>query len=346
MIEGRYFLPGSSRSQPARLWGVSGDLRLAVEGDEQVLHPVLEQVSDRLANVPRKLTFADGTVFEAPPEADVDSFLDTHRNFFSRLSRLEADWRIAAVAAVLTLALLLSIYRYGLPLAASAAAAVTPPAVSTAMERGTLQAVERVFFSPTKLDEEDQTRLQSLFDELTGLAAEKHGTGGPTLRLLMRDGGPVGANALALPGGTIIVTDQLVKLAESDDEIAGVIAHEIGHVTGRHSLKQVYRILGVGFMIGVIGGDSSQIVDDFVTQASALQTLSYSRGFEAEADADSVALMVEAGRDPTAFVDLLDRIGKKAGRGSKKTGWLSTHPGTDDRREAVEKLARELGWEG
>lgn len=343
MIEGRYFLPASSLARPARLWRAAGELRLAIEEDEEVLHPSLVRVSERLANVPRKFLFEDGSVFEAAPDADVDEFVGSHGHFFTRLSRLETSLGFAAIAAVVTVVLLLSIYRYGLPLAAAGAAAVTPPVVTQAMERGTLETVERIFFSDSRLDDSEKARVSGLFDELTALSRES-GQSSANYHLLLRDGGKIGANALALPGGTIIVTDQLVKLAKSDDEIAGVIAHEIGHVTGRHSLKQIYRILGVGFMIGVIGGDSGQIVDDFVTQASALQTLAYTREFEADADARSVELMVRAGRDPTAFVDLLDRI-TAGGSGAKKTGWLSTHPGTADRRDAVTKHAVELGWE-
>ena len=163
--------------------------------------------------------------------------------------------------------------------------------------------------------------------------------------MLFRDGGALGANAFALPGGTIVITDQLIELAENDDEIAGVLAHEIAHVQNRHSLQQIYRVLGIGFMIGIIGGDSSQIIDDVVTQAAALQQLAYTREFEEDADRRSVEIMVAAGRDPTAFVDLLDRITGKA-RAERDTGWLSTHPGNRDRRKAVTDLARQLGWDG
>lgn len=338
MIEGRYFPPNASRALPARMWGVAGDLRLRLDGEDEVSRPRLAAVSDRLASVPRKLTFADGGVFEAPPGADVDSFLDSHGSFFSRLSRLETSWTFIVAATVVTIGLLAAAYRYGIPLMAAAAAAVTPAAIVDVMDRGTLQAVERTFFADSTLEAAEQERLAGLFDELAELS-EVQG-----LRLLVRDGGGIiGANALALPGGTIVVTDQLVRKARSDDEIAGVIGHEIGHVGGRHSLKQIYRVLGLGFMIGVIGGDSGQLVDDVVTQAAALQSIAYTREFEADADAYAVALMVRAGRDPTAFVDLLERLGE--GRpGAKKTDWLSTHPGSDDRREAVEALARRLGW--
>lgn len=359
MIEGRYFAAGASGSSPAKLWGSPGDLRMQVEGENVVREVVHVHLSDRLGNVPRKLTFDDGGVFEAPAEADIDGLMGTHASFFSRLSRLETNWRFVAFAFVVTLIALVGIYRYGIPLAASGAAAVTPSIILETMDHGTRETVDRTFFDESELDDARRAEIQRMFDEL----AELSGQESPALKLLFRDGGRLGANAFALPGGTIVLTDQLVEKAESDDEIAGVIAHEIGHVQGRHSLKQIYRVLGLFFMIGLIGGDSSQIIDDVVGQAAALQTLSYSREFETDADRRSVELMVRAGRDPVAFVHLLERLGgskrdkeqdksatSNAGEeeSSRKSGtsWISTHPATEDRREAVEQLARELGWEG
>lgn len=350
MIEGRYFPAGASGSSSAKLWGSPGDLRMQVEGEQAVRKVVHVKLSDRLGNVPRKLSFDDGSVFEAPAEADIDGLMGTHDSFFSRLSRLEASWKFVAFAFVASLIALVGIYRYGIPLVANGAAAVTPSVVLETMDRGTRETVDRVFFDKSELEDARRGEIQGMFDELAGLSGQTS----PSLKLLFRDGGRLGANAFALPGGTIVLTDQLVEKAESDDEIAGVIAHEIGHVQGRHSLKQIYRVLGLFFMVGVIGGDSSQIIDDVVGQAAALQTLSYSRGFETDADRRSVELMVKAGRDPVAFVHLLERLGgdrgKKGSDGSanksgNKTGWLATHPATEDRREAVEKLARELGWQ-
>ncbi|WP_048646643.1 M48 family metallopeptidase [Nitratireductor soli] len=341
MIQGRYFPPGSSRAISADLRNTEQGLILHLDRQDDVLQPGMPKVSDPLAGVPRKLTFADGGVFEAPHGADIDGLLRVRGGFFARLAQLEKSLAFVAVAAVAVVGLLFLIYRFGIPLLATGAAAVTPPVVVAAMDRGTLETVDRTVFSPSELDEETQARLRRIFGELSAMVEPA----GPQLRLLLREGGVVGANALALPGGTIIVTDDLVKLAETDDEIAGVMAHEIGHVRERHSLKQIYRVLGIGFMIGVIGGDASQLVDDVVTQAAAFQTLVYARGFEADADRFSVALMVRAGRDPTAFVDLLDRIVGTSG-GSSETGWLSTHPGTQDRRQAVLEAARGLGWDG
>lgn len=337
MIEGRYFPPGSSRVVAASLSGVPERLVLRLTDETEALEPVIVSVSDPVAGVPRKITFADGGVFEAPLGADVDGFLKTGGSFFARLMRLEGHLGFVAAAAVVTMGLIFVVYRFGVPLLASGAALVTPQPIIVAMDRGTLETVDRTVFSPTELAEERQKALHDMFGELAQIA----GDDGPALRLELRQGGMIGANALALPGGTIIVTDELVGLARSDDEIAGVIAHEIGHVRERHSLQQIYRVLGIGFMVGLIGGDASQLVDDVIVQASALQTLVYSREFETHADLYSVGLMTQAGRDPLAFVGLLDRVVEGAG-GSDETGWFSTHPGTKDRREAVRQRVEEL----
>jgi Zn-dependent protease with chaperone function len=341
MIEGRYFEPMSAQSKPARLWGVAGDLRLEVEGDASPRRPTLASLSDRLGSVPRKFTFEDGGVFEAPADADVDGLMASHGSFFSVLSRLEANGKFIAVAVVATFVLLFGIYRYGLPLAASAAANATPTAIVDLMDAGTLQTVDQTFFSPSTLDADRKAQITAMFDELARISGQKD----PDLELHFRDGGALEANAFALPGGTIVITDQLINLAENDDEIAGVLAHEIGHVQNRHGLQQIYRLLGITFMIGLIGGDSSQIVDDVIGQAAALQTFAYTREFETDADNRSVEIMVEAGRNPIAFVDLLDRITKDS-PSAKKTGWMSTHPGTEDRRNAVTEKARALDWRG
>ncbi len=337
MIEGRYFPPGSSQALPARLWSVSGELRLMLEGEAAPRHPRLVSVSDKLASIPRKFAFHDGGVFEAPGNTDVDGMMASHGSFFSRLSRIEAHKGFVAGAVVLTVVLLFGLYRWGLPALATGAAIATPSALLSTMDAGVLQTVDRAFFKPSALAESEHERIAAIFAELSEISGQKH----PPLELLFRHGGRLGANAFALPGGTVVITDQLINKAENDDEIAGVLAHEIGHVQHRHSLKQIYRILGLTFMIGVIGGDSGQIVDDVIGQAAALQSLSYTREFEADADRRSVEIMTQAGRDPIAFVRLLERITKNT-PSAKKTGWMSTHPGTEDRRKSVAEYAEKI----
>jgi len=110
-------------------------------------------------------------------------------------------------------------------------------------------------------------------------------------------------------------------------------------VENRHSLRQIYRSLGIAILIAMIGGDSGEIVEDILAQGSLLLTLSYSRRFESQADTRAVDLMKAAGRDPAALATILERITEKC-RDCGETSWFTTHPGTDGRSEAIRQRAQ------
>lgn len=335
-IEGRFYKSGSSASAKARL-EKRGELALVtlddVDGNQlQVFSAQVIEISDRLAAVPRKITLADGSVFEARDNDGIDEMFVTQASFFGRLSQVESSFKLVVIIAVCTVLTIATLYRFGLPALANGAARITPSGVLTLMDKGTLATVDFSLFSKSKLGDKRREEIVIIFDAL----AKQSGQTYPPLNLLFRDGGRLGANAIALPGGTIVITDQLIKMAKSDDEIAGVLGHEIGHVELRHSLRQIYRVLGVGFMITIIGGDSGQLVEDVIAQAVALESLSYTRAFETQSDYRSAELMVGLERDPFAFIELLKRLTSDKGDKSD-TGWLSTHPGTFDRMATIKK---------
>ena len=324
----------------AELQRMGQALYVVISDTKEKIPVELREIGDRLGVLPRKIEFNDDSVFECPDNDAVDRFFGREKHFFSRLTRAEGSLRFVLFAVVATLVCLFGIYRYGLPAAAHFAADVTPPGVVATIDASTLETVDRVVFSESKLSDDRKQELRDLFAELVVISGQTD----PPMNLNFRDGGRLGANAIALPGGTIILTDQLEALAINDDEIAGVLAHEIGHVEHKHSLRQMYRALGLAFMISIIGGDSGQVVEDVVAQAALLDTFSFSRAFETESDLHSVEIMMKAGRDPMAFVDLLDRLLKSHDIDPDKddTGWLSTHPGNKDRRASVQKQIEQI----
>lgn len=298
----------------------------------------ISRVEGRLGQIDRKIHLSDGGLFETADNDGVDRMFAIAGSRASLLHRFERSLHLAAIAFAVCVVCVFALYRYGLPVAASFAAKVTPPVVLGLIDSGTLQTLEKVVFEPSKLNFAKAEEIGELFEELEQLAGQKE----PPLRLLFRDGGRLGANAFALPGGTIIITDQLVNLAASDDEIAGVLAHEIGHVADRHSMQQIYRALGFYILIGAVTGDNGQLLDEAVAQAGVLQTTAYVREFERAADRHSVELMVRAGRDPEAILALFKRLTAKCGASCKETSMLSTHPGMDDREEDISAFAKSL----
>lgn len=143
-------------------------------------------------------------------------------------------------------------------------------------------------------------------------------------------------NAVALPGGRVYVFDGLLALAESPDELAGVIAHELGHVAGRDGLRALLQHGGSAFLIGLVFGDVTG-GGAIVLGAELLVDNRYSRHAEAAADAFAAALMARLGRPSAGLGVLLARM--QSGH-REPPAFLSSHPLTAERREALEASSR------
>jgi Zn-dependent protease with chaperone function len=338
-VTGWLFEAGRSEKRAAVLdRPASGALAISPDGqpERRYADKDLTTISDRVGAIPRRLTFADGTVFETQDNAGIDRLLSERLAASETfLSRLEVFHPRLIVIALIAIGLVFATIRYALPVLANVAAAVTPTPVIELIDRGAMETVDRAFLNPSTMDEARKDKISAGFATLAAHAD----TGKIGLDLLFRDGGIIGPNAFALPGGTIIMTDQLVQLAGSDDEIFGVLAHEIAHVEERHSLRQIYRSLGIAALIAMIGGDSGEIVEDVLAQGSLLLTLSYSRRFESQADQRAVDLMKAAGRDAGALATILERITENC-RDCGKTSWFATHPGTEGRSETIRQRAQ------
>ena len=148
-------------------------------------------------------------------------------------------------------------------------------------------------------------------------------------------------NAFALPGGFFFVNSGLILKADSESELAGVMAHEIAHVAARHGTRQATRgeIINIASIpLIFMGGWTGYAIRQGAGLAIPLGFLTFSRGFESEADMLGLEYMYKAGYDPTSFVDFFEKIQtlekKKPGTLSKV---FSTHPMTDDRIKAAQK---------
>jgi hypothetical protein len=154
-------------------------------------------------------------------------------------------------------------------------------------------------------------------------------------------------NAFALPGGFFYVNSGLILAADEESELAGVMAHEIAHVAARHATRQMTRAqwANIGTIpLIFVGGGIGYAVRSAAGLGLPLTFLSFSRGFESEADYLGLQYMYKAGYDPNAFVQFFEKL---QAREKKKPGTLarafSTHPQTPDRiSKSQEEIARIL----
>ncbi len=333
-VKGRFFESGEARSLPAEI-KLTGELILVeIEGQGSARTLTLARVSDKLHGLSRKVYFSNGAVFETNDDSGIDHLFGYKGGFIDRLSRFEGSLKWAAAAFVVCFAIVFAAYRWGLPLAASAAAYLTPAVYSDILDYGTIQTLDRSVFSQSEMPEADRNKYTALFNELLETAEFEP----DSMKLEFRKGGVLGANAFALPGGTVVITDELIGFSDTADEVAGVLAHEIGHVIERHSLQQIYRVAGFYLLVGAVTGDDGQLLDELVSQAGVLQSRAYSREFESDADRVSVELMQKSGRDPFAVTQLLDKVLSDCGESCKETAIMSTHPGMSERKAAIKAL--------
>lgn len=148
---------------------------------------------------------------------------------------------------------------------------------------------------------------------------------------------PDTVNAFALPGGQVFVTTALLSRLDTEDEVAGVLAHEIVHVLARHSAQQIAKSQLTNGLVGAVGVASGQ--------ASAAQTaamigqlinMSYGRGDESQSDEFGVCLMLQAGYDPEGMVQVMQVLQEASG-GNSQPEFLSTHPNPDNRIRNIEE---------
>lgn len=145
-------------------------------------------------------------------------------------------------------------------------------------------------------------------------------------------------NAVALPGHKVVLFQGLLDQAKSPDEVAGVMAHEIGHVRENHVMQGLLRQMGLAVVLGGFDGNGGATLNN-------LLSTTYTRSSEEEADAHSIKALKKAGISPVATSDFFDRLSRMDGsagmdkndKGRVVATYTSSHPLSDERRELFKK---------
>ena len=250
----------------------------------------------------------------------------------SKRTRIVA-WSIAACVSALLLAV------YGVPAIAERLVPFIPYSVDRQLGAGVQSAVlAQVSGGKTcEPDRQAVAALQSLNARL--LAAAPDLPGPADIRILPS----AMANAFALPGSHILILSGLIDKANGPDELAGVIAHELGHAAERHSTRKLVSEAGLYFLLGVLIGDFSGGTI-LIAGSRAILSAGHSREAEREADEYAVRLLERIGGDPAALASILERIA--SGEPAGVLGWLSTHPHTGERAAGIRAAAAAAAAEG
>ena len=249
--------------------------------------------------------------------------LEVERGGRGQTGRIVA-WSLAAVASIVLIVV------FGVPLAAERLTPLVPLSFERRLGGMADNQVRAIFGGRTCTDAEGDAAFAKLVETLRQAGHVDMAL--PTKVLAS----PV-PNAFALPGGKIYLLNGLLQKAESADEIAGVIAHEIGHVSHRDQTRLMLQRGGMSFLVGLLFGDvtgSTAVI--FVTRS--LFDASYTRDAEQSADAFAIETTHTLGRSPAPMGELLFRI--TGAQGSHTIGILMSHPLTEERRELMRREDR------
>ena len=338
-----YYDGQSSTRHAVTLTLESNQLLISGDGFESSYVLTSLKLDAPIGRIERTLRLADGGNCQIEAPEFISALEELLGSGFQNLvHRIENSLKYALLALVATVLLVIGFIQYGIPTLAKVAAFSLPEETEVLIGGETIELLERFYFEETELSMLRQDELQQHFDEVAS-TVDPQGD----YTLLFRASDKLGANALALPGNTVVVTDGLVKLIEDDREFATVMAHEIGHLQQRHALRHVLQSMGTGLVVVVLTGDITSITSVAAAIPTALVEAGFSREMEREADDAAAAWLKMNGLPVSLFGDFLQRLetnhytrhpelqpDAEGGIGD----YFSTHPAT---RERIERLKQQ-----
>ncbi|MCS0632536.1 M48 family metallopeptidase [Telluria mixta] len=344
MITAHFFDGHDARLQPVGLDVRNDHLHVDAPGFARSYPLTDVALAEPFEQAPLVLRLGDATC-EVPYGPGRQALLAALGYRKSAVERWQARWPAALAALVLLLALLGAGFVWGVPAAAGFIAARLPASVDIKLGRAALAGLEaQGMLAPSRLSDDRIADVEALLPR--ALPAHPR----VPVRLLVRSSDALGANALALPDGTIIVTDKMVRLAldkrnELDDigqaELLGVIGHEVGHIERRHATRAMTGSSLTAALSATLFGDFSAVAAGL---PAVLTQMQYSRAMELEADDYAIDVLRRNGREPDDLADILEALERQhPGEGDvprwlrRSMAYLSTHPDTAERIERLYK---------
>jgi Zn-dependent protease with chaperone function len=253
-------------------------------------------------------------------ETYINQNLSIYRRILSYIEQEKTGILTLSAIAVFFIGI---VYFILLPVTTQAIVALIPEHLETMMGEGVLKSMESgEYFSKSEITTEKQQQLINGYQSTC-----KHQPCPPYQILFRKSNEAIGANAFALPGGIIVVTDALVKLSEQPEDVWAILAHEMGHVQAKHSLRHIVRNATLSAIFMLVTGDITSI--GYALTLSFLN-LQHSRTLETEADAYAKEHLEKNCIPLTHFATMLKKISSQRGHDANAS-FLSTHPNTEER---------------
>jgi len=335
--EGHYLDGRTAARRRASVRLMRNGLQITTEGGTALWWPIRE--------VRQTQGFYEGEVVRLERGGELpEVFLISDAAFLTNLHRLAPEmaarfhdppkrWTriwITVVAALTVVGLTVSLYLWGIPAMASLVAPRVP--VTWEVRLGKTVADQ---LAPSARRCVDPVREQAIHQIVATLASSLPGSPYQFQVLVVNN---PSVNALAAPGGYIILFRGLLERTKSAEELAGVLAHEMQHILKRHAMRALLQQASTGLLLAALVGDASGIMAYGLESARVLAELRYSRQNEEEADVEGMRMLLAAGIDPAGMIAFFDILKDEEKKGLKRPTYLSSHPSTEGRMERLKSL--------
>lgn len=323
-LDAEYF---DGRSARARAVTLRRDgTQLLIQGDAVDLRVPLSRIHwpERTRHGPRVAELPDGASLHCADATAWDAFAQACGRGDGVVVRAQQSWRAVLASLAGLVVVIVALYAWGIPMATGAALALIPESADRAVGEVAMRSLDEQLMKPSALPIAEQQRLREAFAR--ALAAQPAGSV-PAHRIEFRKS-RIGPNAFALPGGSIVMTDELVTLVEGDAAaITGVLGHELGHVKHRDGMRMLLQASAVGVLASAVVGDFNSLL---AAVPVVLGQSAYSRDAERRADAEAVRLLRDAGLSPSVMVGFFEKMAKVNGDHTLGIA-ISSHPADAER---------------
>ncbi len=325
ILEGTYY-DGKVPIARLALLAFSDNEATLTSGDTTLTYALHKlRVSPRIGHTDRFITLSDGGQYQCIDQPILDRLPQEVKSegivawFEDRIS--------VAVTSVGVIICALPIgYFYGMPLVSESIIKRIPIETEASLGNHVLSWFDNSkWFNESHIDPDQQGSIMNKFHKLhEDLSMSPH------IKLEFRNSELIGPNAFALPGGTIVITDQMIETAKSEAEVLAILAHELGHAERRHSIRQVVQGSFVALVSTTITADAASLSAAVTGLPVILAQTKYSRDFEREADEFAFDLLKRNHISTKSFARIMERLDKD-NESKNRLSFLSTHPVTSDR---------------
>ncbi len=323
LIKGECYASHTNAKQPATL-SVAELYRLEIDGDITTFPTAEVDVSPPIGDLPTRFTFSDGRVFVADRQVEIKSIPASA----SWVHAFENKLLVVFFASILLLLTLITGYQVGLPYLSQKVAFALPTSITSKVSETVLKQLDREMELSQLSNEQQQEIVKRIHTYCAELGIESF----PQIEFRYQEDT---INAFALAGGTIVILDDIVELADSPAELDSVILHELGHVVHRHSLISIVRGSILSISVSLLTGEGSGIIDNLASVAVLAEHLGHSREAEREADAFAIAAMQKLYNDVTPMRLMFEKLQQQSPE-LLPPEWLSTHPDMEERLETIQ----------